>query len=201
MTLADKLIESSLKLFLKYGVKSVSMDDIAKKLGISKKTIYAAVENKKDLVHKVVVNFTKQEEKDILAITEASDNAVEQMVNIGKYVFSFFRDMNPGLVYDLEKYHPATWDYIESNHFAFIEKTINENIIKGQKSGLYRKHIHAEIIAKLYIGQSRIIVDEEVFPSKQFLRTTLFTEFFFYHLYGITTDKGRKYLINKIDFK
>ena len=201
MTITDKLLESSLKLFLKYGVKSVSMDDIAKKLGISKKTIYGAVENKKDLVLKVVVHFTNQEERDIVSITKSSKNAVEEMISIGNYIFSFFRDMNPGLIYDLEKYHPIVWDHIEKKHFTFIEKTISDNIKKGQKAGLYRKQIDSDIISKLYIGQSRIIADEEIFPIRKFQRSTLFTEFFSYHLNGITTDKGRKYLNNKIDFK
>jgi len=190
-----------MKLFLKYGVKSVSMDDIAKKLGVSKKTIYGMIENKKDLVYKVVVNFSKKEEQDILEITKNSTNAVEEMVNIGNYIFSFFRDMNPGLIYDLEKYHPAAWNYIEKDHLVFVQKIITENITKGQEAGLYRKNIHADIIARLYIGQSRVILDEEIFPVRKFHRSTLFTEFFSYHLNGITTDKGRKYLNNKIDFK
>lgn len=198
---ADKLLESTMKLFLKYGVKSVSMDDIAKKLGISKKTIYSVIENKKDLVYKVVVNFSQKEEQDILEITKCSSNAVEEMVSIGNYIFSFFRDMNPGLVFDLKKYHPTAWDYIEKDHLVFVQKTITDNVIKGQKAGLYRKDLHADIIAKLYIGQSQLILDEEIFPVREFTRSTLFTEFFLYHLNGITTDKGRKYLNNKINFK
>lgn len=201
MQLNNNLLEASLKLFMKYGIKSVSMDDLARSLGISKKTIYASFKNKKELVSKVVTSFCEAEEEDIQEIIASHSNAVQQMLKIGEYIFGFLRDMKPSLVYDLKKYHPEVWKYINFDHYGNIEKTIKQNILVGQKSGLYRKTIDENIISKLYIGQSRVIFDDDLFPIDDFEKPTLFKEFFFYHLYGICTEKGRNYLTTKIDFK
>ncbi len=199
MVISDKILTSAMHLFLKYGVKSVSMDDIAKKLGISKKTIYAAVENKKDLIYKVVVDFTKKEESIILEMIESKENALDQMLEIGKHVTRFFREMKPSLVYDLQKYHPKVWEYIENDHFLFIEETIKKNIALGQAHGYYRNDLHSDIISKLYMAQTKTLVDEDIFPNRDFAKAQLFGEFLSYHLLGLCTEKGRKYLTKNLD--
>lgn len=196
MNIKDTLLSTTFELFLKYGIKSVSMDDISKKLGISKKTIYNFVATKEDLVAHILENHITKDEAEILLILKESDDAIEEMVNITKHVLKFLRKMTPSLIYDLKKYHNASWEKIENHHFAFIQDVIRKNILRGQSEGLYRDDINPEIIAKLYVSKSNCIVDEESFPLTDFNRIDLFKQMIFYHLYGIVSQKGRNKLIN-----
>ena len=101
----ETLLKSSMELFLRYGIKNVSMDDIAKLLGISKKTIYAHVENKKDLVLAAVRIFIKEEHTIITSLSEKSINAIDEMVALSKQTIELVKIMKPTLTYDLKKYY------------------------------------------------------------------------------------------------
>ncbi len=197
MVITDKILNSAFSLFMKYGIKSVSMDDLARKLGISKKTIYTVIDNKKELVEKVIRAFLKQEEKDVSKIIKNSTDSIDEMVNIGRHLLQFMREMKPSLVYDLQKYHPRVWSIVETEHFKFIDKVVKSNIEKGIRSKLYRPEVNADIITKLYISKSRELVNEETFPNKHYNKADLFEQFFTYHLYGIVSDKGRTLLHSK----
>jgi len=192
------MLNAAFSMFMKYGVKSVSMDDIARNLGVSKKTIYSIVDNKKELIQKVFQTFLKQEQKMITNITKESKDSIDEMLNIGRHVIQFMREMKPSLVYDLQKYHPGIWKFIQTEHFSFIEKIILNNIEKGMKSKMYRPEINPEIITKLYMAKSKEIVNEDVFPNQIFSKPELFEQFFIYHLHGIASLKGKEHLNTKI---
>lgn len=194
MNIQDTLLKSAFELFLKYGIKSVSMDDISKNLGISKKTIYTFVENKEELINNVVETHLKQDQIDIATITENSTDAIDEMVSITKHILGFLRKMTPSLIYDLKKYHHGVWTKIESKHFIFIQDVINKNLIRGQQEGVYRQDLDATIISKLYVLQSNTITDEDQFPLATFNRVVLFQEMIRYHLHGIVSDLGRQKL-------
>jgi TetR/AcrR family transcriptional regulator, cholesterol catabolism regulator len=191
MNVKDTLLNETFELFLKYGIKSVSMDDICKKLGISKKTIYQQISNKEELVSEVFGRHLEDDETQIKYILEQSVDAVDEMVKITLHVLAFLRSMKPSLLYDLKKYHSTSWEIIEKRHFSFIEVTILNNLIRGQKEGVYRKDFNPSIISKLYVNKSNCIVDEDVFPFQTFDRTLLFKETITYHLYGIVSEQGR----------
>ncbi len=194
MTLKDKIFLSTFDLFLKYGIKSVSMDDICRKLGISKKTIYTVIENKKDLIEKIIQLHITKDEEDINAITQSSETAVDEMCKIGRHVIKFLKEMKPSLIYDLQKYYPQAWDMIEDQHYGFIYRTIKANLERGQKEGLYLKSFDPDIIAKLYVEKTHCIADEEHFPSANYGRPQLFEQLFMYHMRGISSSEGLKLL-------
>lgn len=194
MNLKDTLIAESLHLFLKYGIKSISMDDICKRLCISKKTIYQLIANKDELVSAVLEKHLEEDEKEIEAITSQSSDAIEEMVFITRYILDFLGQMKPAFLYDLQKYHHASWHLISQKHFSFIEKTIYNNLIRGQKEGIYRKDFNPVVISKLYVKKSNCMADEDVFPFDQFTRTQLFKEAITYHLNGVVTEEGRQLL-------
>lgn len=190
MNIKDKLFLTTFDLFLKYGVKSVSMDDICRKLGISKKTVYTVIENKKDLIEKVIRLHIEKDEADINAIVAKSDSAIDEMANIGRHVIAFLRMMKPSLIYDLQKYYPQAWELIEEQHYSFIYRTIKANLERGQEEGLYLNNFDPEIIAKLYVEKTHCIANEEHFPSSSYSRPKLFEELFMYHMRGISSAKG-----------
>lgn len=190
----QSLLTSAKELFLKYGIKSVSMDDIARLLGISKKTIYSYVSNKSELVVESLKCFVKEEEDSVCSIVKNSKNAIEELTAIGEYVGNSLRKMKPTLMYDLQKYYGSTFKYIREEHFAHIENTIKTNIQRGISEGFYRDDLDPEIQAKLYVGLAQLLVDEENFPSSKYERVYLYNQILKYHLHGITNDKGRKEL-------
>lgn len=197
----ESLVHSSMSLFLKYGIKSVSMDDIARLLGISKKTIYNFISNKKDLVSSVVQAFIDEEIKSINKISKSSNNAVEEMAKIGRHVLQSLRSMTPKISYDLKKYHPRTWDLVERHHFTFIEKTIKENVEGGIEQGFYRTDVDPDIIAKMYVGIAHVMTDEDIFPTDIYQKSVIYEHFLLYHLNGLMNSKGQKELAKHLNLK
>ena len=190
----NKIIHCAQDLFTRFGIKSVSMDDIASKLGISKKTIYNLLPTKNELVTKVIISHIEEEEIIIQDIVAKASNAIEEMIGITRHVQKFLKDMTPTLIYDLKKYYPEAWSNIEGRHFSFIRSIIKSNIQRGIQEGLYREDIHSEIVAKFYTRLSLSVADEEIFPSDQFSRHTLFMEQITYHIHGIVNSEGKKVL-------
>lgn len=117
------------------------------------------------------------------------------MVRITRHILAFISSMTPSIIYDLKKYHPQAWNKIEKEHFSFIQQTIYNNLIRGQKEGLYRKDFDPHIIAMLYVNKSHAIVDEERFPLDSFDKIKLVKEMIFYHLHGIVSDKGKEIIV------
>ena len=189
-----KLLKSSMELFLKYGIKSVSMDDIAKLLGISKKTIYTVVDNKKELVKAAVEIFIKEEQVLIKNLTEQSTNAIDEMVAIANQTISLLKNMKPTLTYDLKKYYEEVWELIETKHFSFIEHIIKNNVTRGIKEGLFRSNLNPVVISQLYLGMAHLVVSEQFTRSHTYSIKELYEEMVNYHLNGIINEKGRNEL-------
>ena len=191
METKEKILEVAFQLFMKYGIKSVSMDDIASDLGMSKKTIYQYIENKDDLVKQVITKHLEDDERDISAIVEQSENAVDEMIQISRHVLYFIRMMKPSLIYDLKKYHRNSWQIIDEKHFKHTLGIIKNNLERGIKEGLYRKEINPHIIATFYAKVTEIAVDETVFPIREYRHQDLFISHVNYHMYGIVNEKGK----------
>ncbi len=182
------------ELFMKYGVKSVTMDDIAGKLGISKKTLYLYVDNKADLINKTIALHLLQEKEDITRIISESKDPIDEMLNMARHIAYMLRQLNPSTMYDLQKYYGESWKLMESLHQDHIYGVIKGNIDRGIELGLYRDNLQADIIAKFYVGKSMVLVDEDIFPMKKYNREKLFLEFINYHIHGIASKKGLKLL-------
>lgn len=190
----ETLFTSARTQFLKYGIKSVSMDDLARLMGISKKTIYSFISNKKGLVHAVVKTYIKDEEKTMMEITKKSSNAIDEIIQIAKHVQGTLKSMKPSLTYDLKKYHPTTWQLIEGKHFGFIEKSIEDNIRRGIKEGYYRDDIRVDIVPTLYVSLAKLVADVDIFKDKNINQVDLYDSVITYHLYAILNSKGHKEL-------
>ena len=194
MEIKDKIFNAAVQLFLQYGVKSVSMDDLARELGMSKKTIYNHFSNKKELVRFTMMRFLEHDEEIILTLIAKSNSALDEMFNITRHVQYLIRAMKPSLIFDLKKYYRDTWREIENTHFAFIQKTIQSNITRGMEEGIYRAGIKPDIIAGFYSKVSECAADEQLFPINKYSKVELFTQHVHYHLHGLVNDKGRKLL-------
>jgi len=194
MNWKDKILPTVFELYMKYGIKSISMDDISRALGISKKSLYEVIENKSELVHQIVHFHIDNERKETQEIIEKSSNAIEAMFFTTRHVLKYMRKMSPSLLFDLKKYYPEVWNIIEESHFGYIKEVIQNNMIRGQSEGLYRNDFNPEIIAKLYISNALTVTNTEIFPLDQYDRAQLFEELINYHLQSITTDDGKETL-------
>ena len=194
----EKIILASSEEFMRLGIKSVSMDDISSKLGISKKTLYQAVESKKDLVTKSIKSFLKLERQLIKNISHTSNDAIHEMIQIGHHRVITLRNMRPSVIHDLKKYYPNIWELVKEFGDKEFGEVIIANINKGKNEGLYRPDINPQIISKLFRVKSWSIVDETNFSIQDFRMDELIREHLLYHLHGILSNKGKEH-INKYE--
>ncbi len=195
----ESILSNSKELFLKYGVKSVTMDDIARELGMSKKTLYQYVKNKEELIHLMIQAHIELEKEITTDILKSSKDAISEMFGMAKHVLETLSKLPSTTIYDLQKYYPKSWQLVEAFHKHFIYKSIKKNLERGVKEKLYRTEIDCDIIAKLYVGKSTIVADESVFPSKEYNKEELFKAYFLYHIHGIATEKGVKKMTKHLE--
>lgn len=183
------------QLFMRHGMKSVTMDDVAGELKVSKKTLYKYVKDKADLVCQVIRNHCNEDKGVVEEISGRNDNAIDELLEISHYFAGMLQRMHPSVHYDLEKYYPEAWDVFTKEHKeGHVQQTITNNIKKGIKAGLYRKGINISIITKLYISKVDLCFDPVMFPITDYRFTEVQREMLLYHIRGIATTKGLKYL-------
>lgn len=188
------ILQGASAMFLRYGIKSVTMDDIAREIGISKKTLYQYVENKADLIEQAMQIFIDEEKDMIVQIHERADDAIHEMVILTKHITQMLREMPIGLIYDLQKYYRKCWEMMDSYKRTHLYGVIKTNIDRGIEQGVYRGDINSDIIAKLYVGKTSAITNEDIFPLRNYKKDILFRQYISYHLHGIASSKGLKLL-------
>ncbi len=194
MQTLELLLNTSIKLFMRYGIKSVSMDDISREMGISKKTLYQYVDDKRDLVYQAVgCHFSRDKVAcDFLLADET--NAIKQLLNLAHHITQTLGDMNPSTIYDLQKYYPDSWKQVEAHQQDYIINCIKSNIENGKKDGLYRSETDSDVVAKLYITLIDSSLHAPIFQSRDMNHSKLLTQIIDYHLHALMSEKGRKYL-------
>jgi len=186
------------ELYLKYGIKSITMDDVARELGISKKTLYQYVTDKDDLVGKFIDYeiFLRQEQ--IFKCFRIGFNAIEELFEISIFMNKIMRNQNPATEYDLRKYYPQHFQKMLSIRRERMYNYFLMNLKKGKEERLYREEMNEEIISKLYLSRIENIHLNEMFTVEEFTSMKLFTELLIYHVRGIATPLGITVLEKKI---
>lgn len=186
------------ELIFRYGIKSLTMDDVASELGISKKTLYQMVESKDDLVMKVLRHHTSREKSQCLNLASQASNAIEEIFIVLDSNSQEMSQMKTNVINDLQKYHREGWLLIRNFHFEFVYKVIRENMVRGRQEGLYRDNFDIDILAKLHLATAFNLFDEQLFPDGSTPRVVLFKEYMMHFLHGIVSPKGLTYLKKKI---
>src|ERR1700748_1268524 len=135
MSQSDRIISGGEELFLKAGIKSVTMDDIAKHLGMSKKTIYQFFKDKNELVMAQVKKKLQEDEDQMSALISKSGNVIEEMINMMKCSEEIFSRINPIVIHDMQKYHPDAWKHFQNFKAGVLVHTLEELLTKGIKQG------------------------------------------------------------------
>ena len=191
---ADRIIEGGEELFLKAGIKSVTMDDIAKHLGMSKKTIYQFFKDKNELVIALVKKKLKQDEDQICTMISQSDNVIEEMINMMKASEDMFARINPIVIHDMQKYHPDAWKHFQNFKADVLIHKLEELLNKGIEQGYIRPEINAKILARMRVTQVEMGFDTRIFPVSEFSTWKVQYQFLEHFCYGICTLKGHKQL-------
>lgn len=193
-----EIYQKACELFMRYGIKSMTMDDVARQLGISKKTLYLYVDNKKDLVKKVMSMQIEFEQCCIQELfSQGEFNAIDELMEITRMVGSQMKELHPSVMFDMKKYHPEAYQILQKHKEEFIYKTIKKNLESGIASGLYRENLNPELISRFYLSMVSSIMDGESLFSSDFSYLELHTEMMRYHIRGIASSKGREYLKKK----
>ncbi|WP_298237640.1 TetR/AcrR family transcriptional regulator [uncultured Algibacter sp.] len=196
----DKILIGATDLFLNYGFKSVTMDDIANSLGVSKKTIYQHFDNKTKLVEATTLNLFKSISHGIDCICALEKNPIEEIYSIKQFVMEHLKDEKSSPQYQLQKYYPQIFNTLKNKQFQVMQTCVTNNLKRGIQLGLYRDTISVEFIARIYFYGMIAIKDKDLFPLKQFSINVLMNNYLEYHLRGICTPKGletlNKFIIN-----
>jgi AcrR family transcriptional regulator len=194
MSQIERIIQGGEDLFLKAGIKSVTMDDIAKHLGMSKKTIYQFFKDKNDLVIALVAKKLKEDEEQMEAIISKSANVIDEMINMMKCSEDIFSRINPIVVHDMQKYHPDAWAQFQKFKAEVIVSTLEKLLTKGIKQGYIRPDIDVKILARMRVAQVELGFNTTEFPINEFNPWKVQVQFLEHFNYGICTLKGYKLL-------
>ena len=188
------LLNKSRELFMKHGVKSLTMDEIARQMGMSKKTIYQFVDNKSDLIKLTMQDFLEEERKLMDSILKNSINSIDEMIKMIEYWLQVVREFDAKTLNEVQKYYPETWKMYNEYRFNFMLGLIKTNLENGVKEEYYRDDLNSDVISKIYILAVEILLNQELFPTKQYSYINIYREFLSYHLRGIVSAKGLNYL-------
>lgn len=195
------IVEKVSAMYLEYGIRGVTMDDIAHKLSISKKTLYEHFSDKKELVSAVLENARIDWDTRFASIDCSNVSAIDELIHFYEIQVKMIKSNKPAFIYDLKKYYPEIFNRFHSIKQNMILNRFENNIKKGKKEGLYREDINVEIIAKLNLMRFEGITNSEFFSIDDLVSTDLFTEIFKYHIYGIVNEKGRELVDSKFSNK
>lgn len=189
-----KILIGAESLFLKYGFRSITMDDIARELGISKKTLYQFFEDKGDLVKQAVMRHLNQEEFACKQMTGEINNPVDFMLQITESFSEIKKQLNPGVLYDLKKYFKDTWDLLNSFRLNFIYNQVLTNLKAGKAQGYYHEDLNESLTARFYIQLVDFMINPDNFGHEAVDFKEVHHEMMRYHLRSICTEKGMKLL-------
>lgn len=177
---------------MKYGIRSVSMDDIARHLAVSKKTLYQHFADKDELVTTMSQEHMKREIIEYDEITKISENSIDELNKISVRIRCDMEEMNPSLLFDLQKFHPRAWQLWLNHKSEFIMHSIVRNLNQGIEEGYFRPEINPAIIAISRLVLIESAFDDRIFPKEKFNLVEVQSQFFDHFVYGLCTDKGRK---------
>jgi TetR/AcrR family transcriptional regulator, cholesterol catabolism regulator len=190
LEIKERIINKSRELFFRYGVKSVTMDDIANALGISKKTIYLHFVDKDDIVYQLIAEEMSQDKCDWDALENTSIDVIDRMVKSMDLFKQAFTEINPSTLFDIKKYHPRAWDLFQEHKQNFVLEKIKQDLIEGIAQGVFRTEINVELLSRMRLEQIEMGFDPTIFSQTQFSLVEVQIELLDHFIRGVLTHKG-----------
>jgi len=183
------IIKSTAKLFLKYGIRSVTMDDVARELSISKKTLYQYVNDKNDLVEKIILYHTSIYDTSNFHKTN-NMNVIEKYIVVFNEVTQMLKNNNQSFEYDLKKYYPKQFKILIESRRKVIMDKMTKDLVIGIKEGYFRNDLDVKKIAILHLIRIESIKNTDLLSEYGYKTIDIIDELFRYHIHAIATPKG-----------
>ncbi|MEA5459490.1 TetR/AcrR family transcriptional regulator [Arcicella sp. LKC2W] len=190
MEIKERIIAKAREHFFRYGIKSVTMDDIASELGISKKTIYQHFEDKDELVHQLMLLEIATDECEWDELNKISSNVVEKTMKAMDLCKDSFTEINPSAFFDIKKYHPRTWKLFQEHKEKFVLEMIKKDLVEGIGQGYFRADIKVDILARMRLEQVEMGFDPHIFPPNKFTVVDVQITLLDHFMRGMLTEKG-----------
>ena len=186
----ERILIEAERLFWKYGVRSVTMEEIAKQLGISKKTIYQHFPDKEQILYQVIQHKTSRNQLEMECMVIDTANPIEEILSVLNMMQKNADKVSPNLLMDIKRYYPQAFSLFRQYKEGQIMGSILENIQKGIAEGLYRKDLNPPILARLRVEQIELAFNHDLFPSDQYSMHDVQAELIHHFVRGMLTEKG-----------
>lgn len=197
METREKIIQITLEQFLVFGIRAVTMDEIARQAGVSKKTIYEEFANKEDLVNASFDAALQEDESNFCEMMEGDGEVIDHLLHMTRYLRERFSRMNPLLLHDIQRFYPGCWEKLEGFKREHAWKGIVQILEKGKQSGDFRKEINSEILAFMRLEQITSLISGNVTLEKYSL-LDFHLQALDHFIHGILTDQGRNTYYKKL---
>lgn len=199
--LEKSIVVTSTELFLTLGFKSVTMDDIAEEMKISKKTIYTFFANKEALVQSVVFSMYSYITTNLTQIREKASNPISELYEVKMFIMHQLKGEKTSPQHQLRKYYPNIHKELQKKQFDFMTKSVKKSLTKGVEMKLFRPSIDIDFISRMYFNGMVGIKNVDMFPIEKYSPEQLMENYLDYHLRAIVTDNGIKLLSSYIKTK
>ncbi|MDZ4679270.1 MAG: TetR/AcrR family transcriptional regulator [Saprospiraceae bacterium] len=186
----EQILSKCEQYFMRNGLKSTTMDDVCRFMGISKKTLYQFIEQKSDLIHRIVQRRVQEEQQMAKAILIESENAIDELMRISRHVHEKLQQTAPSILYDLQKYYHRSWELMEQHRKDFVVGMIKANIERGMKEGLYRNDLQTDLVTAIFSCALAAMVDEGFYAGNEYKPSEAHRVFIDYHIRGIASERG-----------
>ena len=188
----NRIVKGAEQLFYRYGIKSITMDEVARHLAISKKTLYQFFENKDELVYSVAQGRLAADCIELDQVVAKATSALHMMVLMTEELRKHVGAMHPNLIYDLQRFHPRAWSLFSDHKENVVEAYIELNLRNGIREGSYRPTIDVPIMARARMQLTVATFDPAIFPPEQFPLAKLQLQLLEHFVLGLLTDQGRQ---------
>ena len=192
MDILTKILSSSVELFRMYGFKTITMDDIARRAGISKKTLYQHFANKNEVVHDSLIWYKGHMTESCEALMKDAENAVDSMVKALAYLDETYKRINPMAMFELQRFFPETYTKFRELLLEKDAAMIRENILAGVKDGLYRAEVNADLMARYRLETSLLMFQPNLMLNERNELMNVSLEIGEHFMYGLMTTAGVK---------
>jgi AcrR family transcriptional regulator len=200
MDVRERILQAAARLFMELGVRSVSMDEVAKVLSISKKTIYKHYQDKNQLVFDTISKHISEMETNTSLIMSKEDNPVLQIAKIADFVLEMNKNVHPSVLFDLQKFYPDSYSHLIEHRNRYALQSVNQNLKKGIEQGLFRNDMNRQRVARIYMCLIFSMFQNTLFEGEDHRDfRDEYIETIKYHLHAVTTEKGKS-IFNEISW-
>jgi AcrR family transcriptional regulator len=194
-----EILDRAAHVIMRYGIKSVTMDDLARELSISKKTLYAHFGDKRKMIQMLVAAQVDGDKECCQIQIQEAKNAIDEMFRVTSFVSERLKNVNVTFFYDLRMSYPKAFQTMEDYKRGYIQETIIQNLNRGMQEGVYRQDLNPQIVARVYMSNVEIVFGGQEFKNLNVNAYEIFIEIFMLHMRGIVSESGLQLLIEHFE--